>query len=87
MTSREHAVVTDPSRRAAADALAGASAAQSHSAIRAAKRLCNEAPDLDVAAAFVRETELHLGLLGTPEQLEAVQAALIKRTPVFEDPR
>jgi len=68
-------------------ALARTIATQSPSAIRAAKRLCNEAPDLDVAAAFVRETELQLGLLGKPEQLEAVQAALTKRAPVFEDPR
>jgi enoyl-CoA hydratase/carnithine racemase len=54
-------------------------------AIRAAKRLCNEAPHLDTAAAFARETELQLELLGKPEQLEAVQAALMKRKAVFTD--
>ncbi len=68
-----------------ADALALARriAEQSPAAIRACKALCDETPELDVAAAFVRETELQLGLLGTPEQLEAVQAALMKRKPVF----
>lgn len=67
-------------------ALARTIAAQSPSAIRAAKRLCDETPELDVAAAFARETELQLGLLGKPEQLEAVQAALTKRNAVYEDP-
>jgi enoyl-CoA hydratase/carnithine racemase len=70
-----------------ADALALAQKIAEHSprAVRAAKRLCNEAPDLDVAAAFARETELQLELLGMPEQLEAVQAALMKRKAVFTD--
>ena len=72
---------------AEAMALARTIAAQSPSAIRAAKRLCNEAPELDVAAAFLRETELQLELLGKPEQLEAVQAVMAKRAAVFEDPR
>jgi enoyl-CoA hydratase/carnithine racemase len=68
-----------------ADALAVAHtiAGQSPAAIRACKRLCDETPELDTRAAFVRETELQLDLLGTPEQLEAVQAALMKRKPVF----
>lgn len=61
-------------------------AAQSPSAIRAAKRMCVETPELDVAAAFARETDLQLGLLGKAEQLEAVQAALTKRNAVYEDP-
>lgn len=63
--------------------LARAIAEQSPAAIRACKALCDETPELDVAAAFARETELQLGLLGTPEQLEAVQAALMKRKPLF----
>jgi enoyl-CoA hydratase/carnithine racemase len=67
--------------------LARAMAAQAPAAIRAAKCLCREAPELDVAAAFHRETELQLGLLGKREQLEAVQASLMKRAPVFEDPQ
>ena len=70
-----------------ADALALAQtiAEQSPAAIRAAKRLCNETPDLDVAAAFAHETALQLELLGKPEQLEAVQATLMRRKPVFSD--
>jgi enoyl-CoA hydratase/carnithine racemase len=64
-------------------ALARTIAEQSPAAIRACKRLCDETPELDTRAAFVRETELQLDLLGTPEQLEAVQAALMKRKPVF----
>lgn len=71
---------------AAARELARTLAAQSPHAIRAAKRLCNEAPDLDVAKAFVRETELQLGLLGSPNQFEAVQAVLGRRPPQFSDP-
>jgi enoyl-CoA hydratase/carnithine racemase len=64
-------------------ALARTIAEQSPAAIRACKRLCDETPELDTRAAFVRETELQLDLLGTPEQLEAVQAALMKRKPMF----
>lgn len=76
--------VDDPVAEALA--LARTIAGQSPSAIRAAKRLCTETPELDVAAAFLRETELQLGLLGSAEQLEAVQAVLGKRAPVFSDP-
>jgi len=68
-------------------ALAQAIAAQSPTAIRAAKALCSEGPELDITAAFHRETELQLGLLGTQAQLEAVQATLAKRPPVFDDPQ
>jgi enoyl-CoA hydratase/carnithine racemase len=72
--------------RAEAMALARTIAGQSPQAIRAAKALCNEAPELDVAAAFLRETELQVALLGSPNQLEAVQAALMRRSPSFSDP-
>ena len=70
-----------------ADALALARTIAGHSpqAIRAGKRLCNEAPH-DLAASFRLETELQLGLLTTPNQIEAVQAALMKRPPVFTEP-
>ena len=64
---------------AAARELARTIAAQSPDAVRAAKRLCNEAPRLPIAEAFQLETQLQLGLLGTPGQLAAVQAALTKR--------
>ena len=47
-------------------ALAHAIAAQSPTAIRAAKRLCIEGPALDTAAAFRRETELQLACSAHP---------------------
>lgn len=68
-----------------ADALAMARqiASASPGAIRAAKRLCLDTTDLDRHGAFARETVLQLGLLGSPDQLEAVQAAISGRPPVF----
>jgi len=77
-------IAADP--HAEALALARTIAGHSPQAVRAAKRLCNEAPLLDVAAAFRLETELQLGLLATPNQVEAVQAAVTRRPPVFSDP-
>ena len=65
--------------------LARAIAAQSPNAIRACKKLCDRAPGLDVAAAFLFETELQRGLLGTPNQIEAAQATMSKRPAHFED--
>ncbi len=61
-------------------------AARSPSAVRAIKKLFNEAPRLDARASLALETELQRGLLGTAEQMEAVRAAFEKREPVFEDP-
>jgi enoyl-CoA hydratase/carnithine racemase len=78
--------------RLAADPLAAALetaraiAANSPDAVRAAKRLL-DAPNFDVAASLRRETELQLGLMGSPNQLEAVAAVFGKRSPVFRDPR
>jgi enoyl-CoA hydratase/carnithine racemase len=77
-------IAADP--RAEALTLARTIASHSPHAIRAGKRLCNEAPPLGVAASFQLETDLQLGLLVTPNQIEAVQAALGKRAPVFRDP-
>jgi enoyl-CoA hydratase/carnithine racemase len=77
-------VAADP--LVAARELARTIAGQSPQAIRAAKALCNEAPELDVKEAFQRETALQLALLGTPNQFEAVQAALGRRAPQFSDP-
>lgn len=71
---------------AAARALARTIAAQSPQAIRAAKALCNEAPELDTAAAFRRETALQLTLLGSANQTEAVRSVLARRVPEFQDP-
>jgi enoyl-CoA hydratase/carnithine racemase len=71
--------------RAAAEELARTIAAQSPHAVRAAKKLCVESGHASVAAAFRLETELQLSLMGTPNQMEAVQAVMGKRSPVFSD--
>ena len=55
-------------------------------AIRRVKALYGAAPGLDTAAAFELETKLQVELLGSPNQLEAVQANFGKRSPVFRDP-
>lgn len=55
-------------------------------AIRAAKKLLNEAGSMSVADAFKLETALQLELLGSPNQMEAVQANMQKREPSFTDP-
>lgn len=65
-------------------ALARNIAGASPSAMRAAKQLCTATPRLSTADALRLETELQLGLLGTPEQMEAVSASMQKRVPVFE---
>lgn len=73
-----------------ADALAWANAVAGHSpdAVRAAKRLWDDAEDLDLdlAGALARETELQVPLLGSANQLEAVAARMQKRAPSFRDP-
>ncbi len=61
-------------------------ASKSPDAIRAGKALLNQAPDLPAAAALALETELQLPLLGSANQLEAVQASMMKRAPSFRDP-
>lgn len=72
---------------AAARQLAEQIAGYSPHAIRAAKQLWNRAPSLDDEAALRLETELQVGLLGTRNQLEAVQARFMNRKPQFEDPQ
>ena len=72
--------------RAEAMALAKQIAGRSPHAIRAAKQLWNRAPQLDDAAALRLETELQIPLLGSRNQLEAVQARFMQRPPQFEDP-
>ena len=76
----------EPHPVTAAKDLARTIAQQSPQAIRAAKALADRAPLLDVAGSFQLETELQLGLLGTPNQMEAVQAVMGKRAPSFRDP-
>lgn len=56
-------------------------------AVRAAKRLLNEAPLVSPATGLQREEMLQRALAGTPNQLEAVRANFEKRAPKFSDPR
>ena len=77
-------VVDDPV--AAALALARTIAGHSPHAVRAAKALASRAPMLSPAEGLALEAELQLTLLGSPNQLEAVQATMTRRAPVFSDP-
>jgi enoyl-CoA hydratase/carnithine racemase len=72
--------------RDAAMALAGEIAARSPEAIRAAKRLFNEAWQASPTESLLLETTLVRPLFGTPNQLEAVRAAMAKDQPTFADP-
>lgn len=77
-------VCTDP--LAEALALAREIAGKSPDAVRAAKRLCNQAGALDDAALLLAESIEQAALIGSPNQIEAVMANLEKRPPRFADP-
>jgi enoyl-CoA hydratase/carnithine racemase len=70
------------------DALAMASeiAGKSPDAIRAAKQLLNQAGLTSLEEGLRLEESLQRGLIGKPNQLEAVQANLQKRAADFSDP-
>lgn len=72
--------------RADALALAAEIAEKSPHAIRAAKRLFNEAPKLTVAEGFAQERAEIGRLVGSPNQIEQVKAFFEKRAPEFVDP-
>lgn len=72
---------------AAAQELAREIAARSPDAIRAGKRLLEEAWHADPASGLALEARLQGGLIGTPNQVEAVKAALEKRPARFRDPQ
>ncbi len=76
-------VSDDP--REAAFGLACEIAAKSPDAIRAGKRLLNQAGLVGLAEGLLLEESLQRTLIGTPNQVEAVQANLEKRTPRFAD--
>jgi enoyl-CoA hydratase/carnithine racemase len=78
-------VSDDP--RADALALAEQIAGKSPDAIRAGKRLFNEAGLLSVEEGLRLEEASQLALIGSPNQLEAVQANVAKRPPQFQDPQ
>lgn len=70
----------------AAHELARDIAGKSPNAVRAAKQLFEAVPDLSVAQGLRLEEGLQRGLLGKPNQIEAVKANLEKRAPNFADP-
>jgi enoyl-CoA hydratase/carnithine racemase len=61
-------------------------ATRSPDAVRAAKRLLNEADDERAAEILMAESRAQRALLGSPNQIEAVRANLERRPPVFRDP-
>lgn len=70
----------------AARELAREIAGRSPDAVRAAKRLFREAPELGDAEGLRLEETLQRGLLGGANQAEAVRANLEKREPRFTEP-
>ncbi len=75
----------DAEPRAAALALAAEIAGRSPEAIVAAKRLFEEGWGEPPERELRLETELVQTLLGSPNQLEAARAAIMKETPDFAD--
>lgn len=75
--------------RVAADPLAAARemareiAGRNPDAIRAAKRLLNGASPVDAGAVLMAESHEQARLIGSPNQVEAVRAALEQRAPQF----
>lgn len=80
------ATETHADPRTAALELARVIAARNPEAVRAAKRLINDAEDAGFADILAAESAEQIGLLGTPNQLEAVRANLERRPPAFDDP-
>jgi enoyl-CoA hydratase/carnithine racemase len=67
-------------------ALAREIASKSPDAIRAAKQLLNAAGLVGLEEGLRLEEKLQMGLMGKPNQVEAVHANLEKREPKFRDP-
>jgi enoyl-CoA hydratase/carnithine racemase len=76
-------VAEDP--LAAARSLAEEIAARSPDAVRGMKRLFNESWTGSAEETLRLEAEIQLGLLGTPNQLEAVRAGMLKEPAQFTD--
>ena len=70
---------------AAARAVAEACAERSPEAIRGIKRLVNEAWSVSEKEALGLEAQIQVGLLGSPNQREAVLANMQRRRPEFAD--
>jgi enoyl-CoA hydratase/carnithine racemase len=71
---------------AAARELASEIAGRSPDAVRAAKRLYEETWPRPADHALALETELQVGLMGSPNQLEAVRSGMANEPPNFTDP-
>ena len=76
-------VVADP--RAAAFETAKEIAGKSPDAIRAAKRILNDAVAVDAATGLMAESVEQQKLIGSPNQLEAVMSNLQKRAANYRD--
>jgi len=77
-------VVDDP--LAAARALADEIAGRSPDAVRGMKRLFDESWTGSPEETLRLEADIQLGLIGTPNQLEAVRAGMMKEPARFTDP-
>lgn len=75
-----------PDPLAEALAFARAVAQRNPDAVRAGKRLLNRLHDDDAAALLLAESQEQQRLIGSPNQREAVAAALAKRPPQFTYP-
>ena len=60
-------------------------ASKSPQAVRGAKRLLNAAGQISLAEGFAEEFRTISGLIGSPNQVEAVKAYFEQRDPVFSD--
>lgn len=78
--------VSDDPREAAFE-MAREIATRSPDAVRAAKSLLNETPHLGLAEGLRLEAKTQAGLIGKPNQVEAIRANLEKREPKFRDPQ
>lgn len=58
---------------------------RSPSAVRASKALLNKAPYLDAEQGLIMESQLQNQIIGKPNQIEAIQAVLEKRSAKFND--
>jgi enoyl-CoA hydratase/carnithine racemase len=76
---------TEHDPRAAALALAREIAGRNPHAVRAAKRLLDQAGRVDLRTGFAAEQTEIGALIGSPNQVEAVTAGFEKRDPVFTD--
>ena len=77
--------VSDAPREAALE-LAREIAAKSPDAIRSSKKLLDASALVSVEDGLALEAKLQRSLIGSPNQVEAVQANLQKRAPTFRDP-